>query len=87
MPRGIRAAMDWAAAEDKVHVIIAEGAGKVFCGGYDLSHFDEGNIDHPCQREQFPWDPMVDYAQMRGNTEDFMSLWRSPKLHNSGVVA
>ena len=51
MPRGIRAAMDWAAAEDKVHVIIAEGAGKGFCGGYDLSYFDEGNIDHPCQRE------------------------------------
>ena len=26
-----------------------------------------------------PWDPMVDYAFMKRNTEDFMSLWRSPK--------
>ena len=79
MPREIRAAIDWAAAEDEVHVIIVEGAGKGFCGGYDLNHFGEGNIDHPCQQEQFPWDPMVDYAYMKRNTELFMSLWRSPK--------
>lgn len=79
MPREIRAAIDWAAAEDEVHVIIVEGAGKGFCGGYDLNHFGEGNIDHPCQQEQFPWDPMVDYTYMKRNTEDFMSLWRSPK--------
>lgn len=79
MPREIRAAIDWAAAEDEVHVIIVEGAGKGFCGGYDLNHFGEGSIDHPCQQEQFPWDPMVDYAYMKRNTEDFMSLWRSPK--------
>ncbi|MDP1739514.1 MAG: crotonase/enoyl-CoA hydratase family protein [Polaromonas sp.] len=79
MPREIRAAIDWAAAEDEVHVIIVEGAGKGFCGGYDLNHFGECNIDHPCQQEQFPWDPMVDYAYMKRNTEDFMSLWRSPK--------
>ncbi len=79
MPREIRAAIDWAAAEDEVHVIIVEGAGKGFCGGYDLNHFGEGHIDHPCQQEQFPWDPMVDYAYMKRNTEDFMSLWRSPK--------
>ena len=79
MPREIRAAIDWAAAEDEVHVIIVEGAGKGFCGGYDLSQFGEGQIDHPCQQEQFPWDPMLDYAYMKRNTEDFMSLWRSPK--------
>ena len=79
MPREIRAAIDWAAAEDEVHVIIVEGAGKGFCGGYDLNHFGEGNLAHPCQQERFPWDPMVDYAYMKRNTEDFMSLWRSPK--------
>ena len=78
-PREIRAAMDWAAAEPEVHVIIVEGAGKGFCGGYDLNFFGEGEIDHPCQQEQFPWDPMADYAYMKRNTEDFMSLWRSPK--------
>ncbi|MEI7515011.1 MAG: crotonase/enoyl-CoA hydratase family protein [Betaproteobacteria bacterium] len=79
MPREIRAAVEWANAHDAVHVIVLEGAGKGFCGGYDLSQFGEGQIDHPCQQEQLPWDPMVDYAYMKRNTEDFMSLWRSAK--------
>lgn len=78
-PREIRAAIDWANTEDEVHVIVVEGAGKGFCGGYDLSMFGEGWIDHPCQQERHPWDPMDDYAYMKRNTEDFMSLWRSPK--------
>jgi enoyl-CoA hydratase len=79
MPREIRAAVEWANADDEVHVIVVEGAGKGFCGGYDLSQFGQGDIDHPCQQERAPWDPMVDYAYMKRNTEDFMSLWRSPK--------
>jgi enoyl-CoA hydratase len=79
MPREIRAAVDWANATDEIHVIVVEGAGKGFCGGYDLSQFGEGRIDHPCQQESQPWDPLVDYAYMKRNTEDFMSLWRSPK--------
>ena len=78
-PREIRAAVDWANADDEVHVIVVEGAGKGFCGGYDLSQFGQGQIDHPCQQERYPWDPMVDYAYMKRNTEDFMSLWKSPK--------
>src|SRR5687767_14741660 len=78
-PREIRAAVDWANAQEEVHVIVVEGAGKGFCGGYDLSQFGEGAIDHPCQQERQPWDPLVDYAYMKRNTEDFMSLWRSPK--------
>ncbi|HEY0848254.1 MAG TPA: crotonase/enoyl-CoA hydratase family protein [Noviherbaspirillum sp.] len=79
MPRDIRNAVDWAAADDEVHVIVVEGAGKGFCGGYDLQYFGQGDIEHPCQQEKTPWDPMVDYAYMKRNTEDFMSLWRSPK--------
>jgi enoyl-CoA hydratase len=78
-PRELRAAVEWANADDEVHVIVLEGAGKGFCGGYDLTHFGEGRIDHPCQQERHPWDPMVDYAYMKQNTEDFMALWRSPK--------
>ena len=78
-PREIRAAVEWANAEEAIHVIVVEGAGKGFCGGYDLSQFGEGKIDHPCQQERTPWDPMVDYAYMKRNTEDFMALWRSPK--------
>jgi enoyl-CoA hydratase len=78
-PRELRAAVQWANDEEAIHVIVVEGAGKGFCGGYDLSQFGEGRIDHPCQQERHPWDPMEDYAYMKRNTDDFMSLWRSAK--------
>ncbi len=78
-PREIRQAVEWANAEDEVHVIVVEGAGKGFCGGYDLQHFGESKEHHPCQQERAPWDPMQDYAFMKRNTEDFMTLWKSPK--------
>jgi enoyl-CoA hydratase len=78
-PRDIRKAVEWANADDEVHVIVVEGAGKGFCGGYDLQFFGQSEADHPCQQERHPWDPMVDFAYMKGNTEDFMALWRSPK--------
>jgi enoyl-CoA hydratase len=90
-PREIRAAVEWANAEPSIHVIVVEGAGKGFCGGYDLSLFGQGDIDHPCQQERHPWDPMDDYAHMKRNTEDFMSLWRSAKptiaqVHGAAVA-
>jgi enoyl-CoA hydratase len=66
-------------ANPDIHVIVVEGVGKGFCGGYDLAESAEAMIDHPCQQEKTPWDPMVDYAFMKQNTEDFMSLWRCPK--------
>ncbi|SDI05151.1 crotonase/enoyl-CoA hydratase family protein [Pseudomonas panipatensis] len=78
-PKDIRAAVEWAEGNDEVHVIIVEGAGKGFCGGYDLADSAEQRLDHPCQQEDYPWDPMVDYAFMKRNTEDFMSLWRCSK--------
>ena len=68
-----------------MHVIVIKGAGQGFCGGNDLSQFGEGQIDHPCPQEQCPWDPMVDYAHMKRNTEDFMALWRSPKPTSAKV--
>ena len=47
--------------------------------------------EHPCQQEKDPWDPMVDYAFMKRNTEDFMSLWRCSKptiakVHGAAVA-
>jgi len=78
-PREIREAVEWANADEEVHVIIVEGAGKGFCGGYDLTLYGEGRRDHPCGQEGYPWDPMLDYAVMKRNTEDFMTLWKSPK--------
>ncbi len=91
MPREIRAAVEWAQAHDEVHVVIVEGAGKGFCGGYDLADTAQQHIEHPCQQEKTPWDPMVDYAYMKRNTEDFMSLWRCSKptiaqVHGAAVA-
>jgi len=90
-PRDIRAAVEWANADEEVHVIVVSGAGKGFCGGYDLADTAEQHIEHPCQQEKTPWDPMVDYGYMKRNTEDFMSLWRSPKptiaqVHGAAVA-
>ena len=90
-PRDIRAAVEWANAEPGIHVIVVEGAGKGFCGGYDLNVFGDADIDHPCQQERMPWDPMVDYATMKRNTEDFMTLWKSAKptiakVHGAAVA-
>ncbi|MEM9724022.1 MAG: crotonase/enoyl-CoA hydratase family protein [Pseudomonadota bacterium] len=94
-PRDIRAAVDWAEREAEIHVIIVEGAGPGFCGGYDLADSAatsaDGVLDHPCQQERAPWDPMDDYAFMKRNTEDFMSLWRCSKptiakVHGAAVA-
>lgn len=90
-PRELRAAIEWANEDDDVHVIVIEGAGKGFCGGYDLAAYAQSEVDHPCQQERHPWDPMVDYAHMKRNTEDFMSLWRSAKptiakVHGAAVA-
>ena len=91
MPAEIRAAVDWASNDDEVHVIIVEGAGKGFCGGYDLAATAEQHIEHPCQQETMPWDPMRDYRAMKRYTDDFMSLWRCPKptiakVHGAAVA-
>ena len=90
-PGEIRAAVEWANADDEVHVIVVEGAGKGFCGGYDLSGYAEQWLEHPCQQEKTPWDPMLDYACMKRNTEDFMTLWKSAKptiakVHGAAVA-
>ncbi|MGJ7510062.1 crotonase/enoyl-CoA hydratase family protein [Variovorax sp. GT1P44] len=83
-PSDIRHAVEWAQADDEVHVIVVEGAGRAFCAGYDLGEYAEGRdldgtADHPCRQEKTPWDPMLDYAAMKANTDDFMSLWRCTK--------
>ena len=78
MPGEIRAAVRAANADDRVHVIVLQGAGAAFCAGYDLKHYAEGDATNR-YTQGLPWDPMRDYAFMKSNTEDFMSLWRSYK--------
>lgn len=78
MPGEIRAAVEAANADHRVHVIVLAGAGAAFCAGYDLKEFAEGDA-HNAYTQPMPWDPMVDYRLMKRNTDDFMSLWRSYK--------
>ncbi len=78
-PGEIRAAVAAANSCDDIHVIIVQGAGPAFCAGYDIGLFGEGRAEHPCKQEAMPWDPMLDYRLMRRYTDDFMSLWHSPK--------
>ena len=78
MPREIRRAVEEANADDRVHVIVLQGAGRAFCAGYDLKKYAEGD---PRNRwnQTMPWDPMKDYRGMKANTDDFFSIWRSYK--------
>jgi enoyl-CoA hydratase len=77
MPQEIREAVETANDDNAVHCIVLTGAGRSFCAGYDLIDFAEQKAA-PGAAEG-PWDPMVDFAMMYRNTQDFMSLWRSHK--------
>jgi enoyl-CoA hydratase len=78
MPGEIRAAVEQANADDAVRVIVVAGAGKAFCAGYDLKKYAEGDVGDRW-RNTDPWDPVRDYREMRRNTDDFFTLWRSLK--------
>ena len=78
MPAELEAAVARANADDAVHVIVLTGAGRGFCSGYDLKFFAE-NPRGVYGNQEMPWDPMLDYALMKRNTEQFMSLFRSYK--------
>lgn len=78
MPADIEAAVARANADDAVHVIVLTGTGRGFCSGYDLKFFAE-NPRGVHGSQEMPWDPMLDYALMKRNTEQFMSLFRSYK--------
>src|SRR5947208_9536455 len=71
MPREIADAVAAANEDNDVHVIVLGGAGKGFCGGYDLVEFAE----RPPSRKDAaranapptPWDPMADFYMMFQN--------------------
>lgn len=90
LPRDLREAVERADADPEVHVIILRGAGKGFCGGYDLVEYAEQPGEMHGNQEM-PWDPTLDYSMMARNTEDFMSLWRASKptiacVHGAAVA-
>ena len=78
MPDDIAAAFEHASDDDAVHVVVLTGAGKGFCGGYDLKIYAETTGDNPAIQEM-PWDAMVDYNFMSRCTQKYMSIWRCHK--------
>ena len=74
--RELREHVARANADDAIHLIVVQGAGRAFCSGYDLKDYAEGETGY---NQSMPWDPLIDYRMMKQNTDDFMSLWRSYK--------
>ena len=81
MPAELRRAVERANEDNSVHAIVLTGAGRAFCSGYDLAETAEDASAAAGGQDptKGPWDPMVDLAMMHRNTQDMMSLWRSPK--------
>jgi enoyl-CoA hydratase len=63
--------------DPEVHVLLLSGAGKGFCGGYDLVEYAQ--IRPPNHDPNEPWDPMLDYVAMRRNVRTFMRLHECSK--------
>lgn len=78
LPGEIRRCVEAADADDAIHVIIVEGAGRAFCAGYDLKYYAEEAGENSII-QGMPWDPMEDYRFMKRNTDDFQSLLRCYK--------
>lgn len=78
MPGEIESAVERAVADDAVHVIVLEGAGRAFCAGYDLQRFAEAKGPN-AGVQAMPWEPMLDYSVMHRFTQHYMSLWRCAK--------
>jgi enoyl-CoA hydratase len=78
MPGEIRDAVERANADENVRVIVLQGTGRAFCSGYDLKLFAEGEAAVRWAQTD-PWDPVRDLREMKRNTDDFFTLWRSLK--------
>jgi enoyl-CoA hydratase len=63
--------------DPEVHALLLAGAGKGFCGGYDLVESAEGGL--PNHDPSVPWDPMLDYSMMGRNVRAFMALFECSK--------
>lgn len=90
LPAALRAAVERAERNAEVHVIVLQGAGKGFCGGYDLKDYAETPGEMP-GNQSMPWDPTLDYGFMSANTDHFMSLWRARvptvcKIHGAAAA-
>jgi enoyl-CoA hydratase len=93
MPGELAGCVERADLDPSVHVIALSGAGKGFCGGYDLVESAEGTggqsdgsgspqdlaVVAKNHDPRGTWDPVVDYQMMSRNMKGFMSLFRADK--------
>ena len=91
LARELPRVIDRAAADPDVHVIVLQGAGKGFCGGYDLQAYAETSIEHPCGQDDMPWDQTADFQAMWECTQHYMAIWRCnkpviAKIHGAAVA-
>ncbi|KAL4898585.1 ClpP/crotonase-like domain-containing protein [Aspergillus ambiguus] len=94
LPQNLRAAVRTANADPDVHCIVLKGNGPGFCGGYDLALSAEGaerGETAGSQDVRNGYDPLVDYAMMKENTECFSELFHSHKptiaqVHGAAVA-
>ncbi|QFU76590.1 crotonase/enoyl-CoA hydratase family protein [Halioglobus maricola] len=91
LARELPRVIDAAAADPEVHVIVLQGAGKGFCGGYDLQEYAEQQSEHPCGQDEMPWDQTADFQAMWECTQHYMSIWRCnkpviAKVHGAAVA-
>jgi enoyl-CoA hydratase len=83
MPDEIEHAVAEANKEAQVRVILLQGAGTSFCGGFDFSggleHFDDFGITMKDSGYDPGQDMMVALNPWMAPTQKFMSIWKSPK--------
>jgi enoyl-CoA hydratase/carnithine racemase len=81
MPEEFEAAIRLATLDPEVKVVVVRGIGRSFCAGYDFGggfhHWDE------LITTDGEWDPGKDFAfataPVLSPTQQFMSMWRTPK--------
>lgn len=83
MPDEIQAAVGEANLDKQVRVILLQGAGRSFCGGFDFSggleHFDGFGLSMKPGEYDMGKDMMMSLNPWTAPTQKFMSIWRSPK--------
>lgn len=94
LPSELRAAVRLANADNKVHCIVLKGAGKGFCGGYDLvSSAEQAQRGKTGGSQDLTngYDPLQDYQLMKECTECYAELFHSHKptiaqVHGAAVA-
>lgn len=83
MPDEIQASIGEANRDQDVRVILLQGAGKSFCGGFDFSdgleHFDGFGLSIKPGEYDIGKDMLMSLNPWTAPTQKFMSIWRSPK--------